>query len=31
MSLFRAPVDLVRLEEAPHSLHDRILLEGREL
>jgi predicted nucleotidyltransferase len=31
MSLFQGPVDLVRLEEAPDSLRDRILSEGREL
>ena len=31
MSLFHAPVDLVRLEEAPGSLRARVLSEGREL
>jgi len=31
LSLFHGPVDLVRLEEAPDSLRDRILAEGREL
>lgn len=30
MALFQGPVDLVRLEEAPDSLRDRILSEGRE-
>ena len=31
MQLFGAPVDLVRFEEAPPSLRDRILVEGRLL
>ena len=31
MEVFRGPVDLVRLEEAPESLRARILCEGREL
>jgi len=31
MGLFGAPVDLVRLEEAPESLRDRILDEGERL
>jgi predicted nucleotidyltransferase len=31
MTLFGAPVDLVRLEEAPQSLRARIASEGREL
>lgn len=30
-SLFGAPVDLVRVEEAPESLRQRIAEEGREL
>jgi len=31
MALFQAPVDLVRWENAPQSLRDRVLMEGREL
>lgn len=31
MEVFHGPVDLVRLEEAPESLRDRVLSEGREL
>jgi predicted nucleotidyltransferase len=31
MALFRAPVDLVRVEEASPSLRDRIEAEGRPL
>jgi predicted nucleotidyltransferase len=31
MALFRGPVDLVCLEDAPESLRERILTEGREL
>ena len=31
MTLFQAPVDLVRLEEAPSALRARILAEGRSL
>jgi predicted nucleotidyltransferase len=31
ISLFSAPVDLVRLEEAPESLHQRIAAEGETL
>jgi predicted nucleotidyltransferase len=31
MSLFGAPVDLVRLEEAPPSLRERIAAEGERL
>ena len=31
MALFGAPVDLVRLEEAPESLRDRIAAEGEPL
>jgi predicted nucleotidyltransferase len=31
MALFQAPVDLVRWEDAPASLRDRILVEGRQL
>lgn len=31
MHLFRGPVDLVRLEEAPESLRERVLAEGVEL
>jgi predicted nucleotidyltransferase len=31
MGLFQAPVDLVRWEDAPESLRNRVLTEGREL
>jgi len=31
MVLFGTPVDLVRLEDAPKSLHERILAEGETL
>jgi uncharacterized protein len=31
MALFHGPVDLVRLEDAPESLRERVLSEGREL
>jgi predicted nucleotidyltransferase len=31
MTLFRGAVDLVRLEEAPDSLRERVMAEGREL
>ena len=31
MGLFQAPVDLVRWEDAPESLRDRVVSEGREL
>jgi uncharacterized protein len=31
IALFHGPVDLVRLEEAPASLRERVLAEGREL
>jgi predicted nucleotidyltransferase len=31
MTLFRGPVDLVRLEEAAASLRERVLAEGVEL
>jgi predicted nucleotidyltransferase len=31
MTLFGGPVDLVRLEQAPASLRERVLSEGREL
>jgi predicted nucleotidyltransferase len=31
MELFGSPVDLVRIEEAPESLRDRIAAEGRAL
>ena len=30
-TLFHAPVDLVRVEEAPESLRHRVIAEGREL
>ena len=31
MTLFHGPVDLVRLEDAPESLRERVLSEGQEL
>jgi predicted nucleotidyltransferase len=31
MALFHGPVDLVRLEDAPESLRERVQSEGREL
>lgn len=31
MEIFQGPVDLLRVEEAPESLRERIAAEGREL